>query len=110
MLTAFHPDYPEPRMLREYQSCTQGRLKERYQAIILSYRGWSPPKIAEVVFKNTQTIREWIHQFNMEGLTGLDFADIPGRPRKLSAAQHSELKKPPTLSPRIRIQNKQLAL
>jgi transposase len=46
---------------------------------------------AELAGMNRQTLRDWVHRFNAEGLVGLSDRPRPGRPAFLSAEQIKEV-------------------
>jgi len=45
-------------------------------------KGLSVPEIAEMLFRNENTIREWIESFNSEGERGLKRESPPGSEKK----------------------------
>jgi transposase len=46
---------------------------------------------AETCGMDRQTLRDWVHRYNAEGLAGLKNRKGPGRPRRLTAEQKAEL-------------------
>jgi transposase len=56
------------------------RQRERYHCIVLLMDGKSCPEIAQWLYRDEETIRSWVHAFNIAGLHGLERAPIPGRP------------------------------
>jgi transposase len=74
-----------PMVTREHvwAACRQtsdGRLRERYHAIVLLMDGKSSPEIAQWLYRDEETIRAWVHALHEAGLPGLERATIPGRP------------------------------
>lgn len=73
-----------------------GRTKDapaarRMLAIALVLEGCSRSDAARQCGMDRQTLRDWVHRFNEEGLDGLfDRAHGGGAPRKLSAEQEAE--------------------
>ena len=56
------------------------RLRERFHCILLLMDGKSCPEIAQLRYRDEETIRAWVHAFNEAGLPGLERAPIPGHP------------------------------
>jgi transposase len=53
--------------------------------------GRSRAEAAESCGMDRQTLRDWVHRYNAEGLAGLCDRDHPGRPSRLTTAQKAEL-------------------
>jgi putative transposase len=85
--------------LKLYKKCKDSRLKERYQAMYLSFK-YSWEEIAEIVGRDYQTILEWARLYNEYGLEGLRLGKPPGRPSSLSDDQLGELKRTVQAHPR----------
>lgn len=84
---------------RLYKKCKDIRLRERYQALYLSFSyGWK--EIADIIGVSYETILEWVHLYNAEGLEGLLPDRPPGRPSALTDKQLSEVKDAVRQSPR----------
>ena len=92
-LYAYYEDIDLEAAKRKYQGEPNGRLKERYLAIKLSYQGYKSEEVAQILSRNRVTIQIWIKTFNDQGWNGLQSADIPGRPSKMTVAQKQALKK-----------------
>jgi transposase len=60
-------------------------------AIALVLEGKDRKTAAETCGMDRQTLRDWVHRYNAEGLAGLKNRRGPGRPCQLSAAQKAEL-------------------
>ncbi|WP_131785238.1 helix-turn-helix domain-containing protein [Protofrankia symbiont of Coriaria ruscifolia] len=63
----------------------------RAQIITASWRGQRVPRIATDLHCHPKTVRLWLHRFNTDGLDGLADRPIPGRPRRISEAERSQL-------------------
>lgn len=85
--------------LKLYKKCKDIRLRERYQAMYLSFT-YSWKEIADILGRDYRTILEWVELYNKYGLEGLKMDRPPGRPSSLSAEQLDELKKTVQMSPR----------
>lgn len=59
--------------------------------IALVFEGKDRRTAAETCWMNRQTLRDWVHRYNTEGLAGLKNRKAPGRPCRLTAAQKAEL-------------------
>lgn len=82
-----------------YKQCKDAKLKERYQALYLSFK-YSWEEIAEIVGRDYRTVLEWARAYNREGLEGL-LPDRPsGRSSSLTEEQKSQLKETVKQSPR----------
>jgi transposase len=53
--------------------------------------GYPRATAAELSGMDRQTLRDWVHRFNAEGLDGLSDRLRPGRPASLSAEQQKEV-------------------
>jgi len=65
----------------------------RLLALAAVYDGMSREDAARIGAMDRQTLRDWVHRFNNDGVDGLIDAKSPGRPRKLSVAQQEELRR-----------------
>ena len=63
----------------------------RMLALALVMEGRSRVEAAESCGMDRQTLRDWVHRYNAEGLSGLCDRDHPGRPPRLTMAQKAEL-------------------
>lgn len=63
----------------------------RARMIVLSWRGLHTTAIAAELGCHPQTVRERLTRFNAEGLDGLGDQPIPGRPRRLTEAERSQI-------------------
>lgn len=69
------------------------RAARRMLAIALVLEGADRETAAEICGMERQTLRDWVHRYNAEGLAGLANRPSPGRPPRLSAEQKAELAK-----------------
>jgi transposase len=63
----------------------------RMLALALVLEGASRAEAARAAGMDRQTLRDWVHRYNAEGLDGLNDRPRPGRPPTLTAAQQAEL-------------------
>lgn len=64
----------------------------RLLAIALVLEGHSRTEAAQSSGMDRQTLRDWVHRYNDEGIDGLKSRSAPGRAPALSEAQRAELK------------------
>jgi transposase len=64
----------------------------RLLAIALVLDGGSRSQVAEQTGMDRQTLRDWVHRYNDEGIDGLRSRSSPGRVPFLTAEQKAELK------------------
>ena len=76
---------------REAARCRDAKAARRMLAIALVLEGVDRKRAAEICGMDRQTLRDWVHRYNAEGLAGL--ANQPGgaRARRLDASQMAEL-------------------
>jgi putative transposase len=67
------------------------KAARRMLAIALVLDGHSREAAAEACGMDRQTLRDWVHRYNAEGLTGLANRCASGPPPRLSAAQEATL-------------------
>ena len=67
------------------------RAARRMLAIALVLGGVDRRRAAESCGMDRQTLRDWVHRYNAEGLPGLANRRGPARPRRLSPVQTAEL-------------------
>ena len=79
--------------LRALASSTRdGRVVRRLLAIALVLEGQSRAEAARLNGMDRQTLRDWVHRYNDEGVAGLHPRAIPGRPGALTDEQMEELR------------------
>lgn len=67
------------------------RAARRMLAIALVIEGKDRKTAAETCGMDRQTLRDWVHRYNAEGLAGLENRKAPGRPSRLTAEQKAEV-------------------
>jgi transposase len=67
------------------------RAGRRMLAIALVLEGVDRKTAAETCGMDRQTLRDWVHRYNAEGLAGLSNRRSPGRQPRLTPAQKAEL-------------------
>src|SRR4051794_12961575 len=79
----------EPR--REAARCRDARAARRMLALALVLEGASREEAARAAGMDRQTLREWVHRYNEEGLDGLSDRRRPGPGPRLTPEQEAEL-------------------
>ena len=69
-----------------------GAQVRRLLALAFILDGHSRTGAAERAGMDRQTLRDWVHRYNAEGVAGLRSSHGPGKPPSLTAAQLAELK------------------
>ena len=72
--------------------CRDGGQVRRLLALALVLEGTSRTEAAARHGMDRQTLRDWVHRYNADGVPGLKSGHGPGQPRSLNAAQRMELK------------------
>lgn len=67
------------------------RASRRMLAIALVLEDMDRTSAARTCGMDRQTLRDWVHRYNAEGLTGLSNRSGAGRPRRLAPEQMTEL-------------------
>lgn len=67
------------------------RAARRMLALALVQEGADRATAARTCGMDRQTLRDWVHRYNAEGLAGLVNPGAPARPRRLSPAQMAEV-------------------
>jgi transposase len=67
------------------------KAARRMLAIALVLEGEDRKTAAETCGMDRQTLRDWVHRYNAQGLVGLENRKAPGRPCQLTAEQKAEL-------------------
>lgn len=63
----------------------------RLLAIALVFDGWSRTDAARAAGMDRQTLRDWVHRYNAEGVDGLKDRPRSGRPPQLTPENFTEL-------------------
>jgi len=78
-----------------------GRVSQRAHMVLLSGRGYTVKRIAEVFDCGEDVVRQWLHRYTERGESGLEDAPRSGRPptdRLAPAIIDTQLRQPPTCS------------
>ena len=67
------------------------RAARRMLALALVLEGADRTSAARICGMDRQTLRDWVHRYNAEGLAGLANRRAPARPRQLAPAQMAAL-------------------
>jgi len=84
----------------EIRRSQEARYDHRLHAVLLVAQGVTCPEAAALLGDAPRTVQYWVRRFEEEGFAGLADADRPGRPKKLSEQQLSEVGKALRGSPR----------
>jgi transposase len=76
---------------REAARCRDGGAARRMLALALVLEGSSREEAARAAGMDRQTLGDWVHRYNAEGLPGLRDRRRPGRRPRLTAEQEAEL-------------------
>jgi len=76
---------------REAGRCRDARAARRMLALALVLEGVSRAAAARAAGMDRQTLRDWVHRYNAEGLPGLHDRRRPGPRPRLSPEQEAEL-------------------
>ena len=72
--------------------CSDGAQVRRLLALALVLDGHSRTEAAALSGMDRQTLRDWVHRYNAEGVEGCKSRAIPGRTPALCEAQMAELR------------------
>src|SRR3954452_8404657 len=76
---------------REARRCRDAAASRRMLALALVLEGSSREEAARVAGMDRQTLRDWVHRYNAEGLAGLRDRPRSGRRPRLTPGQETEL-------------------
>jgi transposase len=76
---------------REAKRCRDARAARRMLALALVLEGSSREEAARAAGMDRQTLRDWVHRYNAEGLPGLHDRRRPGRKPRLTPEQEAAL-------------------
>src|SRR3982751_4209262 len=77
---------------REAARCRDARAARRMLALALVLEGASREEAARAAGMDRQTLRDWVHRYNAEGVEGLRDRPRPGRPCALDEGRQAALK------------------
>lgn len=69
-----------------------GRVSARLIALAGALEGMDRASAARLAGMDRQTLRDWVHRYNAEGIAGLSNRPLPGRAAKLTEGQMASLK------------------
>ena len=72
--------------------CRDGAQVRRLLALALVLKGGSRTEAAKRTGMDRQTLRDWVHRYNADGVAGLRSGHGPGKPPALTAAQMAALR------------------
>lgn len=92
------------RLSKQQKSVLQNALKrtesegdltkvKRILSILMLNKGCLVAEVSDILQVNTESIRQWLRKYLVEGLRGLRSGSSPGRPPKLNKSQRRELAK-----------------
>jgi transposase len=76
---------------REAKRCRDAKAARRMLALALVLEGRSRAEAARATGMDRQTLRDWVHRYNAEGLAGLSDRRRPGPRPQLTPEQEAEL-------------------
>jgi len=85
-------DFTAAALRRLAQSRREGGQVRRLLALALVLEGRSRTEAAEQSGMQRQTLRDWVHRYNAQGIEGLKSRKSPGATPHLTEAQRAELK------------------
>lgn len=78
-------------LIRTHRLTRDGRLRDRLKSILLLDQGWSYEKIAQALFLDDQTVRNYDQSYRAHKKAGLLDLKYTGRPAKLTLQQFESL-------------------
>src|ERR1039457_2753080 len=85
-------DRSSAELRQDAKRCDDGRVACRILAIAHVLDGMSRTDAARSCGMDRQTLRDWVHRYNAEGIAGLADAPRGGRPPALTGEQMAELR------------------
>ncbi len=85
-------DYTSAELRSLSSRCTDGAQVRRLLALALVLDGYSRTEAAALNGMDRQTLRDWVHRYNDQGVDGLKSRHSPGPPPALSEPQMAELR------------------
>jgi transposase len=89
---ALRQDYCAAELRRFAREAKDANLARRLLALAGICEGMTRAAAARIGGMDRQTLRDWVHRFNLEGVEGLRNVKPCGRPSKLSASHLQELR------------------
>ncbi len=85
-------EHPAPELRALSAKCPDGAQVRRMLAIALVLEGRPRREAASLNCMDRQTLSDWVHRYNADGIAGLKSRKSPGREPFLTAAQKAELR------------------
>jgi transposase len=92
MALAIRDDIAADELRRRARREHDGRISARLIALANALEGMDRASAARLAGMDRQTLRDWVHRYNAEGIAGLANRPLPGRVPKLSEGQMASLK------------------
>ena len=89
---AIRTDIEAAELRRVARHKSDGRVAARLLGLANVLDGMSREAAARAAGMDRQTLRDWMHRFNAEGIAGLHDEPRPGRPPRLTEGQQATLK------------------
>ena len=89
---AIRDDVSPEDLRRRARQERDGRVAARLFAIANALEGMDRASAARLAGMDRQTLRDWVHRYNEEGIAGLSNRPLPGRSPKLTEGQMAALK------------------
>src|SRR5262244_4580486 len=89
---AIRGDIGSEELRRRARRESDGRISARLIAIANALDGMDRATAARLAGMDRQTLRDWVHRYNEEGIAGLSNRPLPGRSPKLTEGQMAALK------------------
>ena len=80
-------DISSEELRRRARQESDGRVAARLFAIANALEGMDRASAARLAGMDRQTLRDWVHRYNEEGIAGLSNRPAPGRSPKLTKAK-----------------------
>jgi putative transposase len=91
-LTVTRTDHTAAELRRLSARCADGAQVRRMLALALVLDGYPRSEAAALNGMDRQTLRDWVHRYNAEGVDGLTSRKSPGREPFLTEQQRAELR------------------
>ena len=89
---AIRDDISSEELRRQARRERDGRVSARLIAIANALEGMNRASAARLAGMDRQTLRDWVHRYNAEGIAGLCNRPAPGRKPKLAEGQMGALR------------------
>ena len=89
---AIRDDVGPDELRRQARREHDGRVSARLIALANALDGMDRATAARLAGMDRQTLRDWVHRYNAEGMAGLSNRPLPGRSPKLTEGQMASLK------------------